>query len=213
VRSRRVAPAWHQQWLLDVGSHSGPRLGRRTRVLLLSCLALAAAACSAAPAAAKDSPTTTSSSVVTTSSSVVTTTTAADSQAQAVLAAYRAGWAAFEQATRTANAFLSALPATMVNPELQSARRILLADAHDGIIGRGTVTLHPRLLSITGKSAVVVDCVWDASELVYKATGKPVPPVTPPQKAGVRATLVEVSAGHWKVAVQYVNEGKCAAGY
>jgi hypothetical protein len=101
----------------------------------------------------------------------------------------------------------------MVDPELQSARRYLLTDAHDGIVGRGSVMLHPKLESINGKSAVVVDCIWDASELVYKASGKPVPPITRPEQAGVRAVLVEVSTGRWKVASQSVSEGTCAAGY
>jgi hypothetical protein len=190
--------------LADAAPNRGPSMKRWATVLPF-CLGLLVSACSSTAAANKDSTTTTSSSAV--------TSTTADSQATVVLAAYRAGWVAFEQAIRTANAFSSGLPATMVDPELQSARRYLLTDAHDGIVGRGAVTLHPKIPSINGKSAVVVDCIWDASELVYKATGKPVPPITPPEHAGVRTRLVEVSTGRWKVASQSVIEGKCAAGY
>lgn len=105
----------------------------------------------------------------------------------------------------------SALPATMVEPQLTSVRANLLADQQQGIVGRGTVTLHPRVVSVTSTAATVVDCVYSTTELVYKATGKPVPPVTPPENDGVRATLV-LSAGVWKVSKQTVTDGKCAAG-
>jgi len=179
-----------------------------------ACLGLGATACSSTPSARKGPTTTAARKQLTTSSSSSTvTSTTADSQANAVLAAYRAGWAAFELAIRTANAYASSLPVTMVDPELKSARRFLLADAHDGIVGRGSVTLHPRIVSISPKAAVVVDCVWDASRLVYKATGKPAPPVTPPEHAGVRSSLIQVSPGRWKVANQTVREGTCAGGY
>jgi hypothetical protein len=56
----------------------------------------------------------------------------------------------------------------------------------------------------------VVDCVYSTAELVYKATGKPVPPVTPPENDGVVSTLV-LTGGTWKVSKQTVTDGKCAA--
>ncbi len=49
------------------------------------------------------------------------------------------------------------------------------------------------------------------AELVDKATGKPVPPVTPPENDGVTSTLIR-TGGTWKVSKQTVTDGKCAPG-
>ena len=57
----------------------------------------------------------------------------------------------------------------------------------------------------------MVDCAYSQAELVYASTGKPVPPVTPPENDGVSATLV-LSGGKWKVYKQIVTDGKCAPG-
>ena len=130
-----------------------------------------------------------------------------------MLAAYRAEQAAFETAERTANAYLPALAATMTGAQLQSVRRFLAADKAAGIVGRGPVTLRAHVASIHGNQAVVLDCAYDASELVYAKTGKPVPPVTPPEKVGIRSTLAQVAPGVWKVAQQHVTEGSCPPGY
>lgn len=142
-----------------------------------------------------------------------TTATTLSAQAAAVLAAYRAEQAAFETAEHTADPSLPALAATMTGAQLQSVRRFLLADQAQGIIGRGPVTLHPHVASINGNQAVVLDCAYDASELIYAKTGKPVPPITPPEHVGIRSTLAQVSPGIWKVAQQHVTEGSCPPGY
>jgi hypothetical protein len=130
-----------------------------------------------------------------------------------VLAAYRAEQAAFREAFAKADAYSPLLAETMVNPQLQSVRRALVSAAAEGIVGVGTVQLHPRLVSINGSKAVVVDCLFSTEELIYASSGKPVPPVTPPEHDGVRSNLVEVTPGHWKVASQTVKEGSCPAGY
>ncbi len=139
-------------------------------------------------------------------------TTKSSSQA-AVLAAYRAEQAAFEQAVDHADPTLPALAQTMTGAQLASVRRILVADKTDGIVGRGTVALHPKVVYVHGKQALVLDCAFDSSELVYAATGKPVPPVTPPEKVAVRSHLSEVSPGVWKVADQHTTGGTCPPGY
>jgi hypothetical protein len=130
-----------------------------------------------------------------------------------VLRAYRAGWAAFEQAQQTANAYSPALPMTMLDPQLQLVRRNLLANAHAGIVSKGSAQLHPHTPSIQDDHATVLDCTFDATQLVYSATGKPVPPETPPQRAAVRSDLVQASPGVWKVSNQSVTEGSCPPGY
>jgi hypothetical protein len=128
-----------------------------------------------------------------------------------VLAAYRASWSAFEQALADANPNAPTLAATMVDPQLQGVKANLLSDQIHGMIGHGTFTLHPKITSITATTATVVDCAYSTAELVYKATGKPVPPITPPENDGVTATLM-LTGGMWKVDKQTVTDGSCAPG-
>jgi hypothetical protein len=138
-----------------------------------------------------------------------TTTTTLDSTAAAVLAAYRAGWAAFEHALSDANPEDPALAATMIAPQLTGVRANLVADQQQGIVGRGTFTLHPKIASLAATTATVVDCAYSTSVLVYAKSGKPVPPITPPENDGVQATVV-LTGGTWKVSKQTVTDGKCA---
>ena len=149
------------------------------------------------------------------SSKAVSTTAAAstsnDATTAAVLRAYRAGWAAFEHALADANAEDPMLSAALVNPELQDVRANLLADQRQGIVGRGTFTLHPKVTSLSAASATVVDCAYSTAELIFEATGKAVPPVTPPESDGVSTTLM-LLGGAWKVSNQTVTDGKCAPG-
>lgn len=142
-------------------------------------------------------------------------TTAANSRAAAVLASYRAEQEAFGQAFLTADAELPSLAKTMVDPQLQLVKRNLAGEQHDGMVGKGSVVLHPHVVSIKGSEAVVEDCLYSTQELVYASTGKPVPPVTPPEHDGVRSTLTEVSTSPatWKVSQQTVTEGHCPSGY
>jgi hypothetical protein len=146
-----------------------------------------------------------------TSSSTSTSTSTTDPAGLAVLTAYRAASGAFEQALATANPADPALATTMVDPQLQSVKANLLADQRQGIVGRGSVTLHPKVFTLSGSTATVIDCAYSTTELVYKATGKPVPPVTPPENDGIRATL-DLAGGSWKVAKQTVTEGSCVPG-
>jgi hypothetical protein len=191
------------------------RLGPRAAVVAaVGSLVLLISACGSTPTAAL--PTTTVKSTTTTAKSPITarppsTSTTTEPTATAVLQAYRAEWAAFDQALSTANAFDPSLPATMVDPALQLVQRNLVGDKADGIVGRGTVTVHPRISQLTATNATVVDCAYSTSELVYASTGKPVPPLTPPENDGVTSTLV-LTGGTWKVSQQTITEGKCASG-
>ena len=195
---------------------SGPACGgatpTRTAVTVagVGALAVALAGCGGG---SHPSTATAPSTAPSTTAVPATTATTLSAQAAAVLAAYRAEQAAFETAEHTADPSLPALAATMTGAQLQSVRRFLLADQAQGIIGRGPVTLHPHVASINGNQAVVLDCAYDASELIYAKTGKPVPPITPPEHVGIRSTLAQVSPGIWKVAQQHVTEGSCPPGY
>ena len=181
------------------------RLRRRKRFGPLAatvsfCVAAMCASCGGSDAAGNRS----------TSSSSTTTT---NPQAAAVVAAYRAEQAAFEEAVQQADPTLPALAQTMTGAQLSSVRRSLVADHANGIVGRGSVRLNPKVSYIRGTQALVVDCAFDSSELVYAATGKPVPPVTPPQKVAIASHLSEVSAGVWKVAEQHTSDGSCPSDY
>lgn len=141
------------------------------------------------------------------------TSTTTNAKTSAVLAAYRASQASFEQALQNANPNLAALAQTMTGAQLASVRRALTSDQVNGIVGRGPVQLNPKVISLEANEAVVHDCLFSALELVYASTGKPVPPVTPPEHDAVTATLDQVSKGTWKVADQHVTEGSCPAGF
>jgi len=173
-------------------------------VLSLAAAALLFAACGGGPASS-------TATTVRAKAAKSTPSSTTDPASTAVLAAYRAGWRAFEQALATANPADPALAATMVDPQLQGVKVNLLADQRQGMVGRGTFTLHPKIVSISATTATVVDCAYSTAALVYVSTGKPVPPVTPPENDGVRATLV-LTDGTWKIAKQTVTDGKCAPG-
>ena len=167
----------------------------------------ALAGCSNSHGAADSVRGTTSSTSATTTAPFSSTTT--NSASAAVLAAYRSAWSAFEHAAANANPQDPELAATMVDPQLQGVKANLLADQRQGIVGRGTFTLHPKITAVSATTATVVDCAYSTAELVYANTGKPVPPVTPPESDGVQSILV-LSGRTWKVSQQTVTDGKCA---
>lgn len=141
------------------------------------------------------------------------TTTTISPVAATVLAAYRAEQAAFTEAVDQADPASPKLAQTMTGAQLQSVRRILVADQLNGIVGRGSVQLHPKVSYVRGAQALVLDCAFDSSELVYAKTGKPVPPITPPGPVAIRSLLAEVQPGVWKVSEQDTKDGPCPAGY
>ena len=183
------------------------RRGTRAAALVgVVSLSLLVSACGGSNEAAP--PTTRAKS--TTSTSVPATTTTGPAAAP-VLQAYRASWSAFEHALANANPSDTELAATMVDPQLEGVKANLLADQRQGIVGRGTFALHPKVTALTATTATVVDCAYSTSVLVYAGTGKPVPPITPPENDGVQASLV-LSGSTWKVAKQNVTDGTCAPG-
>jgi len=189
----------------------GRRVGGATVVAALVCVCALAGCGGSHDTADAHNTTSSAAAATTTSTGKSSTSTTTISSASAVLAAYRAGWAAFEHALADANPDDPELPATMVDPQLQQVKGNLLADQEQGVVGRGTFTLHPKVTALSATSATVVDCAYSTAALVYKASGEPVPPVTPPESDGVTSTLV-VTGGTWKVSKQIVTDGKCAPG-
>lgn len=189
--------------------HAGRPPRRGAAIVCCAVAAAALAACGTSPRSASPSTRPTGSiapPLITSSPSTTQSPTKA-----AVLAGYRAEWAAFEHALADANPEDPELAATMINPQLQGVKANLLADQVHGMVGRGTFTLHPEITSLSATRATIVDCAYSTSVLVYAGTGKPVPPITPPENDGVRAALV-LTGGTWKVYQQTVTDGKCAPG-
>lgn len=186
--------------------HVGRRGTRAAALVGVASLSLLVSACGRSNGAA---PPTTRAKPTTTARAPATTTT--DPTATAVLQAYRASWTAFEHAAADANPEDPELAATMVDPQLTGVKANLLADQQQGIVGRGTFTLHPKITALSATSATVVDCAYSTAVLVYAKTGKQVPPATQPENDGVNSTLV-LSGGTWKVTKQTVTDGKCAPG-
>ena len=189
---------------------SGGRGIQSASIAAALSLSLVLSACGSTRGGAP-STTGTKAPVASTSIPATTTTTTLVPTSVAVLSAYRAGWAAFEHALTTANPSDPELAATMVEPQLQSVKANLFADKRAGMVARGTFTLHPKITALSATTATVVDCAHSTAELIYATTGKPVPPVTPPENDGVRATLV-LSGSTWKVSKQTVTDGTCAPG-
>jgi len=134
----------------------------------------------------------------------------------AILQAYQAESVAFVTAAHISDPAYPALSATATDPLLMQVRQSLVYDKDQGIVGRGDVTLeHPHVVSLSGSTAIVQDCVYSALVLVYVSSGRPVPGQpggTQPEYDGVRATLV-MTAGVWKVSDQAIVTGSCPAGY
>ena len=181
-------------------------------VTTLLAVSLALGACGS-PSATPPSSTSTPSSSVSTSTGTPTSTTApASAEAAAVLTAYSAGWTAVENATVDANPLDPALKATMVNPVLHQVIGNLVTDNMEGIVGTGSIALHPHVASIDASSATVLDCSLSSFFLIYKKTGKQVPPVSKPEHDAVKATLV-LDGSTWKTKSRQITEGSCPAGY
>jgi hypothetical protein len=129
----------------------------------------------------------------------------------AIIAAYRAEIAAYDQALADTNNpgawTLPALADTMVNPELDAVKAELQSDEDQGIVVTGMQTpLNPQVVSVTDTSATVSDCVWDTTVQYYRAHDGFTPEPVPDQPAGTQpggdattATLMLVS-GKWMVA-------------
>jgi hypothetical protein len=168
------------------------------------------AGCSRSQGVGSDGHLTTKSLTRSTSNSNATSSTDKTNEETAVLSAYRRSWSVFEQALSTGNAYDQGLAATMVGTQLQNVRANLLGDRNAGVVGRGSVTLHPKIASLASTTASVIDCAYSTSELIYAKSGKSVPPITPPENDGIEATLV-LTGGTWKVSQQKVTEGHCAS--
>ena len=201
-------------------THGSNRVrARRGSGLLVALMGLAgllaAAACGSTPRSSPTATPTVTDSASATASAVPSPSPSGD-QTAAIIAAYKAQIAALVQAwtdTSPGAWALPALPATMANPLLQNTEDQLLQFEEQGIVVRGTLTPEdPRVVSDTGTSATVSDCVWDTTVEYEKATNQAVPNQaggTQPGGDGYSATLVLVS-GKWLVSDETAEVKTCA---
>jgi hypothetical protein len=193
-------------------SRSTPRWLSPGLLAITLVTSLGLSACGSPSASPPSTTSTPSTSVSASTSSPSSTTAPVSAEASAVLDAYRAGWTAVEHATATANPLDPALKETMVNPVLHQVIGNLVTDNMEGIVGKGSIVLDPHVTAIDGTSATVLDCAYSSSFLVYKKTGKQVPPITKPEHDADKATLVLVGST-WKTKTRQITEGSCPAGY
>jgi len=176
---------------------------RGGRLLLL--VAAAALVVSACGSPASKSPTKTPTPTPVTSGTPSATPDASD---VSVLAAYQAYIAAIDQADAATSGpgawNLPVLSATMINPLLQAWQNEFLQYEAQDIVVEGALTAqHPRVISNTGTTAVVSDCVWDGALEYYGSPNGGTPQLDPSQPDlpsgggdGVRIDFTLVS-GKW----------------
>ena len=194
-------------------SRSTPRWLSPGLLAITLVTSLGLSACGSPSASPPSTTSTPSTSVSTSTSSPSNSSTApVSAEASAVLDAYRAQWAAYEHAVATANPLDPALQATMVNPVLHQVIGNLVTDNAEGIVGTGSIQLNPKVASIDGSTATVLDCSLSSFFLVYKKTGKQVPPVSKTEHDAVKAMLV-LDGSTWKTKSRQITEGSCPAGY
>ena len=198
----------------------GTRQSRRSSRRLLTAWPLIAMAgvIAACGTSARTLPTSRPTSSPTPSVSASPTPDVSDA---AVIAAYDAYFAALNQAiaaTSSPGAWnLPALSATMVNPLLQQWQSEFIQQEAQGIIGKGTFTPeHPKVISNTGTTAVVSDCVWDVAFEYYKASNGGAPELVPSQPDlpsgggdGERITFTLVSGKWMASSASSLEYGNC----
>lgn len=142
----------------------------------------------------------------TTTTTTSTTEAPADPTEAAILADYRAGWDAFDQAMDPPDPDHPALRATSTGRALEQSRTYLGEIRGRGNVLRGGFELAPEIRERTADAAVIVDCVVDTAAEV---------PASSPEQAGtpkeigweVHMKLVGVT---WMQEVLYETEAACA---
>ena len=140
---------------------------------------------------------------------VVPTTTAVSARDAAVIAGWRAAYAALTTASRTMDWQSPALPATHAQPELGIAVRNLWLEHSVGYIGVGHDTFEwTKVVSATATQATVDVCINGHDIVEFGSTHKPVPGILG-EVAVVEAvgTMVKTSSG-WKLSEQKILD-KC----
>ena len=120
----------------------------------------------------------------------------------AAIAAYRGMWAAYENASATANADEPSLSTYATGDALSVLQNGLRQMRADDQVARGTIVLHPTVVAVAPADAPteisLTDCADTTASVLYHRDGGPVND-TPGGWRRVTAT-VTATAGTWKVA-------------
>lgn len=143
--------------------------------MIVALVLVVSVACTAGGRGTVEAGSTTSVFTPTSMSTIVTTTTLDPTKA-AILTAYRAEWADYTAIAEAypVNPFNPRLPMHATGKELSAARDALAQlNVHDHY-NVGLTDLAPIVTSISGNSAVIMDCIFDHSYEVDAQTRKPV---------------------------------------
>ncbi|MEV3854954.1 hypothetical protein AB0J38_11580 [Streptomyces sp. NPDC050095] len=124
------------------------------------------------------------------------------------MAAYRAMWSDFTQASATSDPRSSVLDDHATGDAVALMRYGLEQAKKDEVVSKGAPRLDPRVVSVKGDRVVVRDCVDMTNWLLYKLNGGLKNDV-PGSHRQADAT-VRHSGGAWKVTDLYIAEaGSC----
>ncbi len=125
----------------------------------------------------------------------------------AVLAAYRAYWDDVIAAGETADWQSPRLAHHASGRALQTVRDHYRELRAEGLVDRGTVTLHPRVTALQGARATIQDCNDTSKFLKYDAKTGALRDTSIPELDNIVITLERIN-GAW-IVTQTAGRGKC----
>jgi hypothetical protein len=129
---------------------------------------------------------------------------------QAVLDAYRQSWADLITAGDPINPGAPELKTHRAKQALDVIVAVLKDYQSKGVVYRGTVDLHPKIVKLDGGRATIRDCVFDHTETLDPNTNQIIKAAA--DHARWTNTTMEVVGGGWK-AVTFTPEDKvCTPG-
>jgi hypothetical protein len=125
----------------------------------------------------------------------------------AVLAAYRAYWNDVIAAGKTADWRSPRLADHATGQALQTVRDHYRQLRAEGLVDRGTVTLHPRVTALQDDIATIQDCTDTSKFLKYDAKTGALRDTAIPELDSIVITLKRIK-GAW-IVTQTAGRGKC----
>jgi hypothetical protein len=177
------------------------KAGTGSRLCLLPAIAIMLTnACSSD---GSDATRSTATNLPTTSRRTITTTVE-----QVVLDGYRAAWGAYNAATAAANPDEPGLPARMTAEQVQVVRTYVIGLKAQGLVSKGELELHPRVVDLTATSATVLDCYRDTTKNYDAATGE-LKDTSGAKTFSARVTMA-LEGDTWKMAKVVTDDAACA---
>lgn len=115
---------------------------------------------------------------------------------QAVLVAYRQSWADVVAAGDPIKPDAAQLKTHRSGQALDVIVAVLRDYESRGVVYRGEVELHPKIVEFNGDSAKIRDCVFDHTQVVKPATNEVVKPAA--DHPIWASTTMQVVEGSWK---------------